>query len=222
MDRREAPLVVVGGVELALVLHHGGKRQRLAAGAGAEIEHLLAGLGAGKQRGKLRAFVLHLDHAFQEGRLGMDRRALGVGGKTDAQAPRRPARGLGAQVRQHGGGLVALSLQRIDAQVERRARGQRRALLRARVSEGARQMRVEPFRIIAGDMRRRAVRSAGIETSALVFAQRLGRILRAVGELARSPRVSSPRSRLSMPSRTARGVSAPMSQALEARRRSAS
>ena len=79
VDRREPALVVVGGVELALVLHRRRERQRLAAGAGAEVDHLLAGLGAGKQRGKLRALVLDLDQALDEGRLGMDRRALGVG-----------------------------------------------------------------------------------------------------------------------------------------------
>ena len=35
VDRRQPPLVVVGGENLPLVLHHGGERQRLAAGAGA-------------------------------------------------------------------------------------------------------------------------------------------------------------------------------------------
>ena len=62
--------------------------KRLAAGAGAEIDHLLARLGAGKQRGQLRAFVLHLDHAFEESGLGMDRRALGVGGQAACAGPK--------------------------------------------------------------------------------------------------------------------------------------
>ena len=79
VDRREPALVVVGGVDLALVLHRGRQRQRLAAAAGAEIDHLLAGLGAGEQRRKLRAFVLDFDQALEIGGLGMDRRALGVG-----------------------------------------------------------------------------------------------------------------------------------------------
>ena len=98
VDRREAPLVVVGGVELALVLHRRRERQRLAAGAGAEIDHLLAGLGVGQQRGKLRAFVLDFDQALDEGRLGMDRRAAGIGGEHDAQAVRRPARRRGRKI----------------------------------------------------------------------------------------------------------------------------
>ncbi len=53
MDRRELALVDVGRVDLAAVFHRGGKRQRLAAGAGREVEHLLAGLGEGEQRGEL-------------------------------------------------------------------------------------------------------------------------------------------------------------------------
>ena len=154
VDRRQPPLVVVGGEDLSLVLHHGGKRQRLAAGAGAEIDHLLAGLGAGKQRGQLRTFVLHFDHALEEGRLGMDRRALGVGRQDVRADPKATRRRLRLQVGQHAGRFVAVGLQRVDAQVERRARGKRRALLRARIAEGAREMRLEPFRIIAGDMRR--------------------------------------------------------------------
>ena len=53
--------VGVGGVDLALVSHRGGERQRLAARAGAEVEDLHAGLGFRDERGELRAFVLQLD-----------------------------------------------------------------------------------------------------------------------------------------------------------------
>ena len=107
MDRRQPPLVGIGGVDLALVLHRGGERQRLAAGAGAEIDHLLAGLCAGQQRGKLRAFVLDFDQAFDEGRLGMDRGAFRAGVELDAQAGGRPARRLGMEIAQRGDRLVA-------------------------------------------------------------------------------------------------------------------
>ena len=55
VDGREPPLVIVGGIELALVFHRRRQRQRLAAAAGAEIEHLLAGLCLGEQRRELRA-----------------------------------------------------------------------------------------------------------------------------------------------------------------------
>ena len=99
MDRREAPLVAIGRVDLAVVLHRRGERQRLAAGAGAKIDHLLAGLGAGKKRSELRAFVLDFDAALEERRLGMDRRAFGIRRETDAQAPRRPSRRLSAEMR---------------------------------------------------------------------------------------------------------------------------
>ena len=49
-DRREPVAVGIVGEDLAAILHARGERQRLAAGAGAEIEHLLAGLCAGQQR----------------------------------------------------------------------------------------------------------------------------------------------------------------------------
>ena len=79
MDRRQPPLVVVGGEDLPLVLHHGGKRQRLAAGAGAEIDHLLAGFGAAQQRRELGAFILNFHHTLKKGRFGMDWRGFGIG-----------------------------------------------------------------------------------------------------------------------------------------------
>ena len=88
---RQPPLVGIGRVELAVVLHRGRERERLAAAAGAEIEHLLAGLRSGQQRGELRALVLDFDHALHEGRLGMNGRRLGVGRVDDAQPDRRPA-----------------------------------------------------------------------------------------------------------------------------------
>ncbi len=100
MDRHEAALVGIGRVDLAAVLHRGGQRQRLAAGAGAEIDDLLAGLGAGEERGELRAFVLDFDAAFEESRLGMNRRAFGIRRKPDAQPDRRPSRRLGVKMRE--------------------------------------------------------------------------------------------------------------------------
>ena len=90
MDWREAAFIVIGGVKLALVLHRRSKRQGLAAGPGAEVDHLLPGGCSGKQSGKLRALVLHLDHALDEGRLGMNGGRLRVGTEPDAQSQRRP------------------------------------------------------------------------------------------------------------------------------------
>src|ERR1051326_6519416 len=148
MNRREAPLVVVGGVELALVGHRGRERQGLAAAAGAEIEHLLAGLRRREQSRKLRALVLNFDEALEIYRLGMDSGALGVGGERDAQALRRPARRLGLQIGETGLHVVTLALQRVDAKVERRARSERRALLGPLVAEHPREIRIEPFGIV--------------------------------------------------------------------------
>ena len=92
--------------------------------------------------------------------------------------------GSGARSASIAAACVALALERVDAQVERRARGERGALLRALVAEGAGEGGIEPFRIIAGDMRRRGGEIAGREPRALVLAQRLRREARAVGELA--------------------------------------
>ena len=89
VDWQRLPLVDVGRIDLAAVVHRGGERQRLAAGAGGEIDHLLAGLGAGKQRRKLRAFVLDFDFALAEYRLGVNRRALGIGRQDECAG--RPA-----------------------------------------------------------------------------------------------------------------------------------
>ncbi len=166
----------------ALVVHHRRQRQRLAAGAGAKIDHLLAGLGAGEQGRELRALVLDFDHALDEGLFRMDRRALAPGGDADAQAPRRPARRLRREIGQGRAHRVALAFQRIDAQVERRARGQRRALLRPPGAEARFELRIEPLRIIARDMRRRAVEISVREPRALGVGQWLRREARAVAE----------------------------------------
>ena len=149
VDRRKAPLVGVGRVDLAAVLHRCGQRQRLAAGAGAKIDDLLARLGAGKERGKLRAFVLDLDAAFEKGRLGMNRRAFGIRRKTDAKPDRRPSRRLGVEMGKLRQRVFARADKRIDPQVERRTARQRWAFGRPLVAEDPRQIRIEPFRIIA-------------------------------------------------------------------------
>src|SRR5262249_14167504 len=137
MDRRKPALVAVGRMDLPAPLHGGRKRQGLAAGAGAEIDHLLAGFGARAERRNLRALVLHLDKSLEKGRLRMDRRTLGIGGKSDAQPDRRPARGHRLEVGERLDGVLAAALERVDAQVERRAACKRRALGRALLAERA-------------------------------------------------------------------------------------
>ena len=99
MDRRQLALVAVGRDQPALALHHRRQRQRLAAGAGAEIDHLLAGFCRREHRGELRALVLHLDRALDEILLGMDAGVAGVGAEFDAQAESATM----ASVRRRGG-----------------------------------------------------------------------------------------------------------------------
>ena len=155
MDRRELALVDVGRVNLAAILHHGGQRQGFSAGAGGQIDDLFAGLGAGEQRGELRAFVLDFDRTLAKARLGMDGRAFRFGRKPNAQPDRRPSRRLGVKMRNHRQHLITLELERIDAHVERRPARQRGTLGAAFILEDARQVRIEPVRIIAQNGRRR-------------------------------------------------------------------
>ncbi len=104
----------VAGDDLALVLHGGGERQRLAAGAGAEIDDALAGPRIGEQRHDLRAFVLHLDEPVLEGGERRERRPAG-----NAEAERRERRRPRLDPFPLEGGLrpVAIGLQEIDAEI---------------------------------------------------------------------------------------------------------
>ena len=111
VDRHQPALVDVGRVDLAAILHRRGQRQRLAAGAGAKIDDLLAGLGAGEERGELRALVLDFDAALEKGRLGMDRRAFGIGREPDAKPDGRPSRRLDVEMRELRQHLLALGEQ---------------------------------------------------------------------------------------------------------------
>ena len=182
MNGREPALVAVGRVDLALVLHDRGERQRLAAGAGAEIDDMLARPRIDQQSRELGALVLHLDQALDEGGLGMDRRILGVGPEHDAQSERRPARRRRAQMRERGRNPLAIGLERIDAQIERRAAGERRALLRPLRAEHFGEMRVEPFRIVAGDPGRRACKRGAFERRALGRLERRRRMAGTVAQ----------------------------------------
>ena len=78
------------------VAHRRAQRQRLAAGAGAEVDHHLAALGVGQQRQQLAAFVLHLDLAAREDVELVQRRLA-----REAQSPGRIRRrhGLDAGLR---------------------------------------------------------------------------------------------------------------------------
>ena len=79
-------LADVAGDDLALVLHRGRERQRLAAGAGRKIEHALAGLRRAQQRRDLRRLVLEFEGAaFEHGAAAEFGRAF-AGRDADADA----------------------------------------------------------------------------------------------------------------------------------------
>ena len=136
------------------VAHRRAECQRLAAGAGAEIDHHLAALGIGEQRQQLAAFVLHLDIAARE-QLQLVQRRLAL----HAQAPGRIRCRLGRDVGrgQCGLHLIALGFQRIDAQIERRgfieARRQRPEGV---VAQRLLQRRGQPVGQVVAQLRREA------------------------------------------------------------------
>ena len=222
VDRHQLALVDVGRVDLAAIFHRCGERQRLAAGAGGEIDHLLARFGAGEQRGKLRAFVLDFDRALAKHRLGMDRRAFGIGAKPDAQAERRPSRRFGAKMLELWQHLLALGDERVDAHIERRAARQRRALGGPLVAEHPREMRIEPIRIVALNAAPAHPRARRHDSAACSASVNGAGAKRAPLHNASIAATSRPRSRCSMPISAARGLASPISQADDALRRSAS
>ena len=165
-DRREAVRVGVGGVDLSLVIHRRGERQSLAARARAKVEDLHAGLGFGEERGELRALVLQLDEPLDIGRVGGERRRTPIRAHGDAQAHRRERRRLGLEMGERAERLVATGLETIHAQIDRRAFGERPALLGRRRAEARLQLRREPFGEIPHHMRGRACeRSAAASRS---------------------------------------------------------
>ncbi len=77
---------------------------------------------------------------------------------------------------------LALGLERVDAQIERRAAGERGALRRALGAEHAGKVRIEPFRIVAGDPGRRARERPTFKRRAFVRLERGRRMATAVEE----------------------------------------
>ena len=150
--------VGVGGVDLALVIHRRGERQSLAARARAKVEDLHAGLGFGEERGELRALVLQLDEALDIGRVGGERRRAPVRAHGDAQAHGRERRRLGLEMGERAERLVATGLEKIHAQIDRRALGERPALLGRGRAEARLELGRKPFGEIANDMRGRAAK----------------------------------------------------------------
>ena len=92
MDRRQPAPVGVGGEDLAGIGHGSGQRQRLAAGACAQVEDLLAGPCQHHRGGELAAFILDLEPPLEKRsldlKIGM---AALAGGRRDPQ----PLQGMG-------------------------------------------------------------------------------------------------------------------------------
>src|SRR5262245_16077432 len=106
----------------------------------------------------------------------MDRRALGIGWQRDAQALRGPARRFRPERRQPRVGLLAAALERGAAQAPRRPARQRRTLRDTIIAERTCEMRIEPFRIVAGNPGRRAIEAWRRKPHALGLAQRARRM----------------------------------------------
>ena len=85
-------------------------------------------------------------------------------------------------MRKFGHRVLARADKRIDAQIERRPARQAFAFGRSFVAKNPRQIGIEPFRIIALNMRRRAGETAALECGPLCFAQRRRRIKRAAAQ----------------------------------------
>ena len=168
--------VGVGGVDLPLILHRRGERQRLAARARAKVEDLHAGLGFRQERGELRALVLQLDEALDIGRVGGERRRAPVRAHGDAQAHGRERRRLGLEMRERAERLVAIGLEKIHPEVDGRALGERPALLRGGRAEARLELRREPFGEIPNNMRGRGCQVGGCEPRIFAFREFLRRV----------------------------------------------
>src|SRR3954463_15756334 len=156
-----------------MILHRPCERERLAAGAGAEIDHVLARLRAREKRRELGSLVLHLYHALNERGLSMDRGILGAGFERNPQPERRPARRHGIEVRKQRRRLVTVALDVVDAQIKRRAARKRRALGGALLAERTGEIRIEPFRVVASHPGRSTLEVKHGEPRLLLGAQRL-------------------------------------------------
>src|SRR5262249_28148264 len=101
---------------------------------------------------------------------------------------------------------IALALERVDPQVERRPARERGRLGGAVLSESAREMWIEPLRIVAGDPRRGAVEASPLESLALLGAQRTRRVAAVLGEASDRGRVEPALEREHAERDRARGV----------------
>ena len=149
IDRRQTLAVGIMGMDLAAIVHRSRQGQRLAAGTGAEVEHLPAGRRARKERGDLRSLVLDFEPALLEAGFHLDIGMATIAlDRRDAHADRRQGARLrrkGLESRQHA---LAIGFQRVDAQIKGRPIAERGRLRHPVLAEGRLEMGLQPIRDI--------------------------------------------------------------------------
>ncbi len=173
-------------VETAMRAHQRAQQQRLASGAGAEIDDHVAALRRDQKADQLAALVLDLDRAVLQQRMLGELRPPG-----DPQPERRVGRRFGgdAERRQRAARGVTRRLQRIHAEVERRGSEQRAGECRAflfaeRVAEACPQP-VGKVRGDGGRERRREARLECAQPDGIGFLQHAFQLPHAVAEFPR-------------------------------------
>ncbi|CAM2158632.1 hypothetical protein PT2222_40408 [Paraburkholderia tropica] len=117
LELRETAIGDVERVETARRAHHRAERQGLAARARTEVHHHLAAARRDQRAQQLAAFVLHFEPAVLE---GVEARQRGLARHAHAVRRERRLARLDAGRGQRAHQLVAVRLDRIRAQVERR------------------------------------------------------------------------------------------------------
>ena len=172
MQRREPAAVEIGREDAALIAHQRRQRQRLAAGTRTEIDHGLARSRSSQRSDQLRALVLDLELAGEEGGLALQRRPAAVGTGLEAQRIRRPGSHFGLEMSQRGAQRVPPGLETVRPDVDRRPLRERLALGDGMLGEGLDEGRPEPFRDIGADPARGGREIEGGEPRDLEFRQR--------------------------------------------------
>ncbi|MCY1296413.1 hypothetical protein D9M70_457990 [compost metagenome] len=140
-------------MHLALVVHRRRHGERLAATAGAIVEHLFAFLRKGEIGNDLRAFVLDFEPALLKGKLRRHvRQARGAFAGRNANAVAGDRRRFGAAALQRLQHLGARGLQRIGTQVERRPAGEGLRFIEPIVGEVFLEGGLDPFGNVALDV----------------------------------------------------------------------
>ena len=170
----------IKGIKTAGAAHGCAHRQGFAASAGAKIGHHFAALGVEQQGQQLRAFVLHLDPAFDKSVQARERRLVG-----HAQTPGRIRRGLSGNARffQFFLQIGTLGVERIGTQIERCGLQHAGGQLLELIAHLRLQRLHQPFGQVVAVLRHQAVGAGGV---AFVEPLHLGRAECCLDETARA------------------------------------